>query len=275
MKKMPYSFCLHSIGTLMSLFFLNMFISCKSDVDHIIDEWVYVSDNNTCGDRDCKEKIPEVAFICCLEHVKNSKEGFIIFEQDGHMKAGVRLNKSDKIKYEEIDEYYFNKDQLAIVLFYNEEGQPKFPQDTLYFHFEINNDTLVLSYQETEVDGTIAYFVRASQIEEVQKMEDSNCEFLVGDWVQDKESESMSILGSEWRLHIENIEGTLIYKTGRVPKDRKDIPGSEVRSEGRIICTNGIPYLSGMGLVEDQEIKVIRNGDAILFGTNVYIRKNR
>lgn len=153
------------------------------------------------------------------------------------------------------------------------QNKQKYPTDTIAYSYKIHNDTLTLLLVKEGVNTMVANFarVKTSGNSPDSKTTTTDCEFLIGDWVQEGEMKSMP--NSEWRLTVINIEGTLIFKTGRVAKTSKDIPGHETRSEGKITCTDNIPYLDGMGMVKDEEIKIIRDGKAILFGTKVYVRK--
>jgi len=177
--------------------------------------------------------------LCCSEERKYNNL-FLTFTEENACKIEVRRKKDDRLEGEHSHTYYNSRNQVSIVAF-EEYKDKKLPIDTLTYTYNIKNDTLTLLFVKEGVNDLVATFarVKTSGNSSDNPVKTTNCEFLIGDWVQEVEMKSMP--NSEWRLSIIDIEGTLIFKTGRVAKTSKDIPGHETRSEGRITCTDNIP----------------------------------
>ena len=251
-------------------------ISCKDGKDELVGTWEFISSEGTCGDqksgRTCKDDIPEVAFLCCPERKKlyDLKDTYLDITSDSF--ANIRLIHQNSKRLILHDTMYYNITDKSLNFIYFQTYRGKiYPSDTVKFAFQINNDTLILSYDDTT--GIIkAIFKKignsSNDNPETKKVSSENdCNSIIGIWSQEGEFKNNNLR----LLNISEIEGNLVFHEYFYNPARRKIDNLN-EAKGAVLCENGKPILD-FGF-DNQEIHIIKNGNALLIGGYVYNRYN-
>jgi len=252
-------------------------ISCQNKKNRLVGTWEFVSSDSTCGNqstgRDCKDDIPEVAFLCCAERsfLYNSKFVFLDISQDSFINYSTYKKNSGELIVKKTG-YYDISDKSINLTFFRSINGKIFSGDSLELQYQIEDDTLVLMYQDST--GIIkAIFAKTENIavdtlKPKEKASPDPCESIIGVWVLEGEQRFDLIR----LLEISAIENNLIWHEYYYnPKGK--FKNNLNEEKGSIICENGTSLIDYV--YNKQEIHIIKDGGSLLIGADTFNHYNK